>query len=70
MRALEYERSFAMGDYRHLFDDLIKYVREVNRDGEPLSKDPLVRQKLADTGGFFTAIPRFLNAYQKADVPR
>lgn len=46
---LDYERSGLerlMGNYP-LFDAIIKFVRETDRNGAPLSKDPFVRDSLA-----------------------
>lgn len=47
MAALDYERMFPMGGYRRLFDEIVQYAKETVVDGQPLSKDPLIRQKLA-----------------------
>ncbi len=49
LNQLDYERAGLerlMGNYP-LYDALLKYVKETRRDGKPLSKDTLVRQKLA-----------------------
>lgn len=47
MAALDYERMFPMGGYRRLFDEIVQYAKETVAGGQPLSKDPLIRQKLA-----------------------
>jgi alkylation response protein AidB-like acyl-CoA dehydrogenase len=47
MAALDFERMFPMGGYRRLFEEIVTYARETMVGGRPLSKDPLVRQKLA-----------------------
>jgi hypothetical protein len=47
MTALDYERMFTFGEYRQLFEDTVQYAKETMVDGKPLSKNPLVRQKLA-----------------------
>lgn len=47
MAALDFERMFPIGVYRKLFEDIVDYARETVKGGKPLSKDPLVRQKLA-----------------------
>ncbi|MBW1789500.1 MAG: acyl-CoA dehydrogenase family protein, partial [Deltaproteobacteria bacterium] len=47
MAALDYERMFPSGGYRRLFEEVVQYARETVVGGKPLSKDPLVRQKLA-----------------------
>ena len=47
MAALDYERMFPGGSYRRLFDEIVEYARETHVGGKPLSKNPLVRQKLA-----------------------
>ena len=49
MTALEYERVFPVGMYRNLFDRLVEYTKETKFNGKPLCKNPLVRQKLAQT---------------------
>ena len=49
LHQLDYERSGMerlMGNYP-LFDAIVKFVKETRRNGEPLSKDALVRDKLA-----------------------
>jgi len=49
LNQLDYERSGMerlMANYP-LFEALIKYVKETKRHGQPLSKDPLIRAKLA-----------------------
>jgi alkylation response protein AidB-like acyl-CoA dehydrogenase len=49
MEQLAYERSGMerlMADYP-VFDGIVKYVKEKSRDGVPLSKDPVIRNKLA-----------------------
>lgn len=47
MTALDFERMFPIGGFRRLFDELVKYTKEIKRDGKPLSQDPVIRQKLA-----------------------
>ena len=47
MTALDYERMVPPGAYRRLFDGIAAYARETKKGGDYLSKDPLVRQKLA-----------------------
>jgi 3-oxocholest-4-en-26-oyl-CoA dehydrogenase alpha subunit len=47
MAALDFERMFPWGHYKHLFDDLVAFTKEATVNGKPLSKDPLIRQKLA-----------------------
>ena len=46
--ALAFERNFPIGRSRRLFEQLVAYCQETERNGKPLSKDPLVRQGLAD----------------------
>jgi len=46
--ALAFERNFPIGRSRRLFEDLVAYCQETEKNGKPLSKDPLVRQSLAD----------------------
>ena len=47
MAALDYERMFPLGGYRRLFDEIVQYTRETEVNGQPLSRDPLIRQKMA-----------------------
>jgi hypothetical protein len=48
MLALQFERLLVgAGAFRRVLEDLIQYARETMLDGRPLSKDPLVRNKLA-----------------------
>ena len=47
MAALDFERMFPMGGYRRLFEEIVEYARQTMVGGRPLSRDPLVRQKLA-----------------------
>jgi alkylation response protein AidB-like acyl-CoA dehydrogenase len=50
MTALDFERMFPVGWWRRIYDDLVAYTKEASRGGLPLSKDVLVRQKLAQLG--------------------
>lgn len=45
--ALALERNFPTGGVRRVFEDLVAYAKETKRSGEPLIKNPLVRQSLA-----------------------
>jgi len=47
MAALDYERMFTLGTYQRLFDQVVEHTRKTTMRGQPLSKNPLVRQKLA-----------------------
>lgn len=47
MSALDFERMFTVGTYRRLFEDIVEYAKDTVVDGKPLSKNPLIRQKLA-----------------------
>ncbi|ABB32426.1 acyl-CoA dehydrogenase [Geobacter metallireducens GS-15] len=47
MAALDFERMFPFGHYKKFYEDLVAYLKTVTRNGMPLTKDPLVRQKLA-----------------------
>ena len=47
MAALDFERMFPLGGYSVHFEKLVDYVKETLVNGEPLSKQPRVRQKLA-----------------------
>ncbi|MBE0480969.1 MAG: acyl-CoA dehydrogenase family protein [Dehalococcoidia bacterium] len=49
MLALDFERLVvAIGAFRRTFEELVKYSRETQRSGAPLSDDPVIRDKLAD----------------------
>ena len=45
-RALEFERSWAVGMSFFWFVKLVKYVKETKHNGKPLADDPCIRQKL------------------------
>jgi alkylation response protein AidB-like acyl-CoA dehydrogenase len=47
MHALDYERMFPLATYGSLVDEVAEYARTTIVDGEPLAKNPIVRQKLA-----------------------
>jgi alkylation response protein AidB-like acyl-CoA dehydrogenase len=47
MHALDYERMFPLATYGSLVDEVAEYARTTTVDGEPLAKNPIVRQKLA-----------------------
>ena len=46
--ALDLERVITIGNLEQIFEKLITYAKNTMKNGAPLSKDPLVRQKLAD----------------------
>jgi len=47
MAALDFERMFPFGHYKKFYEDLVAYTKTATRNGKPLAKDPLIRQKLA-----------------------
>jgi len=47
MHALDYERMFPLAIYNRLLSEVAEYARTTSVHGQPLSKNPLVRQKLA-----------------------
>ena len=47
MSALDFERMYPLAAYERFFNDTVAYAKEARVGGRPLSKDPLVRQKLA-----------------------
>lgn len=47
LEALTLERNWVVGNAKRVFEQLVAYCRETLVDGKPLSKDPLIRQKLA-----------------------
>jgi len=49
MTALDFERMVPPGTYRRLNEEIIEYAKEKVVDGKPLSKNPIIRQKLAET---------------------
>ena len=59
--ALDFERSnfAAYGTLRRQFEEIVHYSKIHWRDGQPLSKDPLVRAKLAQVGIDIAAGLRF-----------
>ena len=50
MEALNFERVtlVGVGGFRRMFEEIVAWVKTAKRNGKPLAKDPLVRQKLAD----------------------
>ncbi|MDY6967981.1 MAG: acyl-CoA dehydrogenase family protein [Spirochaetota bacterium] len=66
MAALDFERMFPLGRYRRLFDNLIDYTKETIVNGKPLSKDPIIRQKMAQLATEIE-VTRLLY-YQLADI--
>jgi len=50
MEALNFERVtlVGVGGFRRMFEEIVEYVQNTQRDGKPLAKDPSVRKKLAD----------------------
>jgi hypothetical protein len=47
MSALDLERTYPVGWWRRLFDDIVTYTKQEIRNGRPLREDPLIRQKIA-----------------------
>ena len=47
MNQLDYERMFPFGHYKKFFEDLVAYAKKAVVDGNPISKNPFARQKLA-----------------------
>lgn len=47
MMALDFERMYPLAAFEAVFDSIVSYAKETTVNGKPLSKDPLVRQKLA-----------------------
>lgn len=47
-RALDLERMITIGGVERTFEELVTYAKNTQKNEAPLSKDPLVRQKLAD----------------------
>jgi len=47
MHALDFERMYPLAVYARLLDEIVEYARKTRVNGELLSKQPLIRQKLA-----------------------
>ena len=47
MQALDHERSWPFGSYKKMLEEIVDYAKTKIVRGRPLSKDPLVRQKIA-----------------------
>lgn len=47
MHALDFERMFPLAAYDRIYQLILEYAQEKQVNGRPLSKDPLIRQKLA-----------------------
>jgi len=47
MSALDFERMFPLAAYERIFNEIVSYAKETSVGGQPLSKQPLIRQKLA-----------------------
>ncbi|MBA7650217.1 L-prolyl-[peptidyl-carrier protein] dehydrogenase [subsurface metagenome] len=49
MVALDFERLvIPMGGFRRTFEEIVQYAREIKHNGQALSRDPLIRNKLAE----------------------
>jgi len=49
MAALDFERLVVpVGGFKRTFEELVQWARETRRDGEALTDEPLIRDKLAD----------------------
>jgi alkylation response protein AidB-like acyl-CoA dehydrogenase len=48
VEALDLERMITIGGIERTFEELVTYTKNTSKKGSPLSKDPFVRQKLAD----------------------
>ena len=49
MVALDFERLvIPMGGFRRTFEEIVQYARETKHNGQALSRDPLIRNKLAE----------------------
>ena len=66
MSALDLERMFPVDSYLRLFEELVEYAKETKRNGKPLSKDPVIRQRLAQVA-IELEVSRLLY-YQLADI--
>ncbi len=47
MSALDFERMFPLAAYERIFNEIVSYTKDTSVAGQPLSKQPLIRQKLA-----------------------
>ncbi len=49
MVALDFERlAIPMGGFKRTFEEIAQYVKETKHNGQPLSRNPLIRNKLAE----------------------
>jgi alkylation response protein AidB-like acyl-CoA dehydrogenase len=49
MVALDFERlAIPIGAFRRTFEEIVQYARETKRNGQALSQQPLIRNKLAN----------------------
>lgn len=46
--ALDFERMVTVGGLERTLHDLVDYTKRTMRNGKPMSKDPIVRERLAD----------------------
>ncbi len=47
--ALLFERAVTISGFHRPLEELVEYVKNTKRHGKPLSEDPLIRRKLAET---------------------
>ncbi len=60
MVALGFERiGVPAGGYRRTFEEILEYVKETERNGVPMAKDPLIRSKLADIATKIEVVNQF-----------
>ena len=60
MVALGFERlAVPLGGFRRTLEQLVRYTKETMRNGKPLSKDPLVRSRLADIATKIEIVGKF-----------
>jgi alkylation response protein AidB-like acyl-CoA dehydrogenase len=60
MVALAFERlAVPLGGFRRTLEQLVRYTKETLRNGKPLSKDPLVRSRLADIATKIEIVGKF-----------
>lgn len=46
--ALDFERTWVVGTTLSYFEEFLRYIRETERNGQPLAKDPAIRQRIGE----------------------
>lgn len=46
--ALDFERTWVVGTTLSYFEEFLRYMRETEHNGQPLAKDPVIRQRIGE----------------------